>query len=108
MPGLLCDPESDNDYWVGEIMIDAPHQSRGYGCAAMREIIPYLRRNYPKCHTIQLTCHRDNRNAEALYLSLGFIKTGQLNRENGHPLYALESVALYALESVALADISKV
>ena len=34
--------------------------------------------------TIQLTCHRDNKNAEALYLSLGFIKTGQLNLENGH------------------------
>jgi diamine N-acetyltransferase len=90
--GLLCDPESDSDYWIGEIMIDAPRQSRGYGRAAMREIIAHLRRNYPKCH-------RDNRNAEALYLSLGFIKTGQLNPENGHPLYVLTSAAL--------ADISK-
>jgi RimJ/RimL family protein N-acetyltransferase len=98
--GLLCDPESDNDYWVGEILIDAPCQSSDYGRAAMREIIAHLRRNYPKCRTIQLTCHRDNRNAEALYLSLGFIKTGQLNPENGHPLYALTGAAL--------GDISKV
>ena len=35
---LVCDPESDNDYGVGGIIIDAPDQSRGHGRAAMREI----------------------------------------------------------------------
>lgn len=89
--GLLCDPASDSDYWIGEIMIDASRQGGGYGRAAMREIIAHIRRNYPNCRTIQLTCHRDNRNAEALYVSLGFVKTGELNPENGHPLYALTS-----------------
>jgi diamine N-acetyltransferase len=92
--GLQCDPASDDDYWIGEIMIDGSRQRKGYGRAAMAAVVRHILGNYPRCRAVQLTCHRDNHNAAALYLSLGFVMTGKLNLENGHPLYALSGAAL--------------
>jgi diamine N-acetyltransferase len=92
--GLQCDPASDDDYWIGEIMIDGSRQRRGFGRAAMTAVVRHILDSYPRCRAVQLTCHRDNHNAAALYLSLGFVMTGKLNVDNGPPLYALSGAAL--------------
>src|SRR5579885_1848263 len=36
---IACNPDSDEDYWIDDIMIDASQQGRGYGRAAVTETI---------------------------------------------------------------------
>src|SRR6266849_555724 len=63
-----CDPASDEDYWIDDIMIDAAHQGKGYGRAGVSETIKMIVARYPKCRAVQLTCFRANTNAAALYM----------------------------------------
>jgi len=87
---LICDPASLDDYWIDDIMIDATHQGRGYGRAAMKLLLEMIPKRYPRCRTIKLTCFRDNENAAALYESLGFEATGETDEMFHEPIYALE------------------
>jgi diamine N-acetyltransferase len=57
-------------------MIDAAHQGKGYGRAAMRALIERLAR-MPECAEIYLSFEPNNINAESLYRSLGFEPTGK-------------------------------
>jgi|HubBroStandDraft_1064217.scaffolds.fasta_scaffold30622_3 diamine N-acetyltransferase len=91
---LLANPNSQDDYWVDDILIDAAEQGRGYGRAAMNEVIRMLLRRYQRCHKIQLTCFEANVTAAALYVSLGFRKNGQLNEVSRQPDYELTGTAL--------------
>jgi|SRR6516225_7158901 diamine N-acetyltransferase len=106
-PGVICDGEqivgfyctlcnagSTDDFWVDDIMIDARYQGRGYGRAAMTEIVRSILRDYPQCAAVKLHCNCDNENAARLYLSLGFRLTGQINPEDGQPEYELSGPAL--------------
>jgi diamine N-acetyltransferase len=97
--GLLSDPGTVGDYWIDDIMIDQRYQRRGYGRAAMIEAIKFLRAGWARCKAIRLSCHRNNRNAAALYLGLGFRKTARFNHA-GEPIYELngEQFAAYAPE----------
>jgi len=90
----VCDPASAEDYWIDDIMIDAEHQGRGYGRAAMLEVIKMIAARYPRCRAVQLTCFRTNSNAAALYKSLGFEPTGGVDEEFGEPNYKLSGPAL--------------
>ncbi|HVA77896.1 MAG TPA: GNAT family N-acetyltransferase [Candidatus Binataceae bacterium] len=92
----VCDPASADDYWIDDIMIDAAHQGKGYGRAAMRETIAMIARRYPRCRAVQLTCFRQNTNAETLYRSLGFEPTGGVDPEFSEPNYILRNAALDA------------
>jgi diamine N-acetyltransferase len=89
-----CNPASDEDYWIDDIMIDAAHQGRGYGRAAVIETVRAIVRRYSRCRAVQLTCFRANTVAATLYLSLGFLATGQLDGEFGEPNYKLAGSAL--------------
>ena len=91
----LSDPTTVGDYWIDHIMIDHRHQRRGYGRAAMIEAIKFLRRGWPRCKAIRLSCHPANRNAARLYLSLGFRKTERVN-QTGEPIYELNGEQLHA------------
>ncbi|HEY6394403.1 MAG TPA: GNAT family N-acetyltransferase [Candidatus Binataceae bacterium] len=93
---IACNPASERDYWIDDIMIDRKDQSRGYGRAAMREIVAYILARYPRCAGIRLTCFRTNKIAAALYTSLGFLPTGGLDEEHGEPDYELSGPALAA------------
>ncbi|HUY28833.1 MAG TPA: GNAT family N-acetyltransferase [Candidatus Binataceae bacterium] len=93
----VCDPASDDDYWIDDIMIDAAHQGAGYGRAAMLEAIKMIARRYSRCRAVQLTCFRANLNAAALYKSLGFEPTGGVDPEFGEPNYILRGTPLEAL-----------
>jgi diamine N-acetyltransferase len=90
----VCDPTSTDEYWIDDILIDARHQGRGYGHAAMLEVIRYFLREYPRCDVIKLSCHAENTHAARLYVRLGFQATGQLNPESGHPNYELPAERL--------------
>jgi len=89
-----CDPDSAEDYWIDDIMIAAEHQGKGYGRAAMVELIEMIVARYPRCSAVQLTCFRSNTNATALYKSLGFEPTGGVDEEFGEPNYKLTGAAL--------------
>jgi|SRR5580692_7200749 diamine N-acetyltransferase len=86
---LVCDASSFDDYWIDDIMIDAIYQGRGYGRAAMKLVLAMLQQRYLKCRTIKLTCFRGNDNAAALYLSLGFEMTGEVDPMFKEPVYSL-------------------
>jgi diamine N-acetyltransferase len=86
---LICDASSLDDYWIDDILIDAIYQGRGYGRAAMKSVLAMIPERYPRCGVIKLTCFRGNDNAAALYKSLGFEITGELDEIFKEPIYAL-------------------
>ena len=67
--------EPDGSYWISRLMIDRDHQGRGYGRAAVLEVIERLKRE-PDCKEIVLGYTPDNVAAKKLYESLGFEETG--------------------------------
>jgi diamine N-acetyltransferase len=87
---IACDPASETDYWIDDIMIDHRFQGRGYGRPAMIETLREIMRRYPQCRGVQLTCFRANTVAAKLYLSLGFVSTGQVDDEFAEPTYILK------------------
>jgi len=89
-----CNPASEHDYWIDDIMIDAAYQGRGYGRAAVIETVKMILHRYPRCQAIQLTCFRANSTAAKLYISLGFVETGRDDDEFGEPNYQLAGAAL--------------
>ena len=89
-----CDPNSADNYWIDDIMIAAEHQGKGYGRAAMVEVLRMIVARYRRCEAVQLTCFRTNTNAAALYVSLGFEATGGVDEEFGEPNYKLSGESL--------------
>jgi diamine N-acetyltransferase len=70
--------EDDSRYYLGRLMIDENHQSKGYGKAAVLEVIEELQK-IEDCREIYLSFVPENVSAEKLYESVGFKKTGELN-----------------------------
>lgn len=62
-------------YWIHRLMIDERFQSRGYGRAAMAEVIARLRQK-PDCDEIWVGYVSHNQPAQRFYASLGFIEQG--------------------------------
>lgn len=91
---IVCDPASTEEYWIDDIMIDAPRQGLGYGRIAVVETIRTILKRYPQSKAIQLTCFRANTNAAALYRSLGFVVTGEVDPVFNEPNYKLAGAAL--------------
>lgn len=70
------------EYDIWHMMIDASHQGRGYGRAALRLVLEYIRRKpLGDSSRVALTCHRENAPALALYRSMGFAPTGQQDED---------------------------
>lgn len=66
-------------FWLWRFMIDASRQGRGYGRAALREVIRYFREQ-GACE-ITLSTKPDNVRALALYHGAGFRENGERNGE---------------------------
>jgi diamine N-acetyltransferase len=62
-------------YWVHRLMIDRRHQHRGYGRAAMQDVIQRIAAK-PDGDEVWIGYHRDNDVARRLYASLGFEEQG--------------------------------
>lgn len=70
------DPD-DGKYWIFRLMIDEAHQGRGYGKAALAEIINRLRM-MPDCDEIFVGYRPDNCRAASMYGGFNFARTGQM------------------------------
>lgn len=89
MVGFLMyglEPEK-NRWWLMRLMIDERHQGKGYGRAAVRQVIQVMRQN-PGCDRIYLSYEPENITAEMLYKSFGFRATGEI--EDGEKVVVLE------------------
>ena len=69
--------EDEERFYLGRLMIDEKHQGKGYGRAAVREVIERVKKS--GYDALFLSYAPENTNAEKLYLSIGFEKTGEIN-----------------------------
>jgi diamine N-acetyltransferase len=70
--------DTDDDcYCIARVMIDKNLQGKGYGRAAMEEVVRRLRET-PDCSEVALSIEPENEVAQKLYESLGFKKTGEV------------------------------
>jgi diamine N-acetyltransferase len=67
----------DGKYWIYRLMIDKEHQRKGFGKAAMYEVIKILK-SQKGCESIAIAHLPENRIAEKLYIGLGFTNTGEI------------------------------
>jgi len=66
----------EDTYYLDALMIDEKHQGRGYGKAALKQILKYIKTApWGKVCSIKTACYQDNTNAAALYEKFGFVKT---------------------------------
>ncbi|MCL2867151.1 MAG: GNAT family N-acetyltransferase [Clostridia bacterium] len=70
------DPD-DNQMEIARLMIDQRYQGKGYGRAAMTQLLEIIRQDAPPS-VVYISFVPENKNAEALYLSLGFEHTGEI------------------------------
>lgn len=68
----------DRKYYLGRLMIDEKYQGKGYGRAATLEVIERFEQ-MEGCREIYLSFEPENVNAEKLYQSIGFARTGETN-----------------------------
>jgi diamine N-acetyltransferase len=71
------DDETDC-WWICRFMVDARHQGRGHGIAALRALIDLMRDRHG-CETIYLGYEPDNDVAARLYARVGFAPTGEIS-----------------------------
>ena len=84
---LAYTPGSHDEYWVFHFFIDQRFQGRGYGKAALAQLIALVQERYPDCHTLRLVVHPENSRAQRLYTRAGFRATGDMRW--GEPVYQL-------------------
>lgn len=70
-------PEDDGFYWISRFMIDYQHQGKGYGKAAMKAFMQYLKEK-PIFTKIGLSYVPENERARQFYTSLGFVETSEM------------------------------
>lgn len=70
--------DADGSCWLGGVFVDAGHQGRGVGRAAIIEALRVLR---PRSGSagFALSYHPENVVARSLYASLGFVETGEVD-----------------------------
>lgn len=73
--------DSGGHYWLDRFMIDAAHQGKGYGKAAVKAFVERVT-SYPDCSAVLLTYVPGNAAAEKLYGGAGFVHTDETD-ENG-------------------------
>lgn len=71
--------DPDDKYWLWRFMIDSSLQGKGYGKAALKEIIQYFKTN--GADIITLSTKESNTTALSLYHKLGFKENGDMNDE---------------------------
>jgi diamine N-acetyltransferase len=77
MVGFLMYGIDNGELWVLRLMVARQFQRRGYGRAAMEEIIRRLKAK-PDCREVFTSYKPDNDVAARLYQSLGFEDTGRI------------------------------
>lgn len=74
---MYCVDRDDNEYWLYRLMIDQHFQGRGFGRAAMVQLIQRIRQDQTR-HRIFLGVDIRGTAAVKLYETLGFAFNGQV------------------------------
>ena len=70
------------EYDIWHMMIDASKQGRGYGSAALDEVLAYIRtKPFGPSDRVTLTCNTENGHALNLYRNKGFRETGAADED---------------------------
>ena len=80
------DPD-DGHYHIVRLMVDADHQGKGYGRAGAKAVVERISAE-AECNEIRLSFVPGNEDAEALYTSIGFERTGEI--KDGEIVMALK------------------
>jgi diamine N-acetyltransferase len=75
---LMHGADEDGSRWIIRLMTDAAQQGKGYGRAAMIQILATLQA-IPGCTGVGISYEPTNTVAQKLYASLGFIETGEVD-----------------------------
>ncbi|MDZ5610463.1 GNAT family N-acetyltransferase [Bacillus pseudomycoides] len=81
------EPNTSDMYWINGFMIDENYQRKGYGKAALSEMIRWITNRFSQCKEIRLTVHKENIPAKMLYESHGFVDIGHVY--DGEQVYRL-------------------
>lgn len=66
------------EYDVWHMMIDESRQGKGYGSAALQQVLEYIKtKPFGFSNRVTLTCNKDNIRALKMYKKKGFIETGE-------------------------------
>jgi len=71
----------DDRYYLIRLMIDEKYQGKGYGKAATLEVIERMKQ-IEDCRELYLSFVPENTNAERLYETIGFVRTGEINESS--------------------------
>lgn len=74
---MYCMDFDDKEYWIYRLMIDEKFQGKGYGKAAMEELIDRIKQDRAH-HVIYLSFEPENERAKRLYEKLGFVADGRV------------------------------
>ena len=70
------------EYDIWHMMINEKHQGKGYGKAALEQVLAYIKtKPFGDSNRVTLTCNMDNTKALALYQNMGFLETGVVDDE---------------------------
>ena len=70
------------EYDIWHLMIDEAKQRRGYGRAALEQVLDYIKtKPFGSSNRVSLTCSRENVRALTLYQSKGFAETGAADED---------------------------
>ena len=81
------DPTLLGPYYLWRLLIDHRHQGRGYGSAAIDEVVAYLRPR-PGADVLLVSAHVGPRTPIPFYERYGFVLTGEIHEEE--PVLALD------------------
>jgi diamine N-acetyltransferase len=69
--------DDDRSRWIGGVVVDAARQRTGIGRALVTALVERLAAE-PDCPNVALSYVPENKAARALYASLGFVETGEM------------------------------
>lgn len=84
---MYCIDHEDQEYWINRLMVDAKHQSKGYGKAAMELLIDRIKEDLQH-RMIYISFEPANAGARHLYEKLGFQADGRVI--DGEVVFKLE------------------
>jgi diamine N-acetyltransferase len=82
------DDEGFKGVWIARLMVDAKYQGKGYGRAAMEELLKQIKKEN-SMENIYISFEPENTVARKLYESLGFKDTGKI--VGGEIVFCLEA-----------------
>jgi len=79
---MLSIDKEQKKYWVWRYMIDRNHQGKGYGKAALLQVIDFMK-TLPDIKEIFLSYVPKENGADTFYTKVGFVDTGETHGKEG-------------------------